>query len=129
MDSKTKEEKISNLTPEQFKITQECGTEAPFSGKYVYKTKDGMYECIVCGQILFSSSAQFDSGSGWPSFFDVVSKGNVKLKEDLTLGFPRTEVVCANCGAHLGHLFNDGPEEKTGLRYCINSAALNLKEK
>ena len=115
------------LTPEQYHILREKGTEVPFTGKYVNNHESGMYECAACGHTLFSSDMKFDSGSGWPSFDDPINKEHVELKEDTGHGMNRTEVVCKNCGAHLGHLFNDGPKETTGLRYCINSCALNFK--
>ena len=122
------EDAKKKLTPEQYNVCFEKGTEPPFSGKY-YKTKDdGMYRCIVCEQPLFSSDTKFDSGTGWPSFSDVVNKGNVKVQEDLSHGMVRTEVLCGHCGAHLGHVFDDGPTE-TGKRYCINSLALNFEPK
>ncbi|MBI4136732.1 peptide-methionine (R)-S-oxide reductase MsrB [Candidatus Roizmanbacteria bacterium] len=123
------------LTAEQKHILQDKGTEEPFSGKYVNNKESGMYACAQCGTQLFSSDTKFESGTGWPSFYDVATKGNVKLQEDRSHGMVRTEVVCANCGGHLGHLFHDGPEvtldgkECTGLRYCINSLALDFKEK
>lgn len=115
------------LTPEQYNICFLKGTEPPFSGKYTDNHHPGMYTCVVCGKELFSSTTKFDSGTGWPSFWDVVSKGNVQLEKDASLGVIRTEVMCANCGAHLGHVFTDGPRDKTGLRYCINSLALDFK--
>ena len=122
------EDAKKKLTPEQYNVCFEKGTEPPFSGKY-YKTKDdGMYRCIVCDQPLFSSDTKFDSGTGWPSFSDVVNKGNVKVQEDLSHGMVRTEVLCGHCGAHLGHVFDDGPTE-TGKRYCVNSLALNFEPK
>ena len=117
------------LTPQQFHVTQEKGTEPAFTGIYVDNHESGMYKCIVCGHDLFSSTTKFDSGSGWPSFWDAAGKDNVNLHEDLSHGMRRTEVTCKNCGAHLGHLFEDGPEDKTGMRYCINSCALDFKPK
>lgn len=115
----------AKLTPEQYHIVMEKGTEAPFTGKY-YKTHDkGMYQCVVCGTQLFSSDTKFDSGSGWPSF-DKAIPGATKLVSDGSHGMERTEVVCNTCGAHLGHVFSDGPTE-TGQRFCINSASLDLK--
>ena len=104
-------------------------TEPPFTGIYVNHHEPGMYKCITCGQDLFSSQAKFDSGTGWPSFWDSVDKTKVKLHEDLIHGMTRTEVTCSNCGAHLGHLFDDGPEDKGGMRYCINSCTLNFEAK
>ena len=120
------EEKLAKLTPEQYHVLREKGTEAPFSGKYVHETKDGMYACIVCETPLFSSTAKFDSGTGWPSF-DEALPGAVTLRPDAD-GSGRTEVICATCGSHLGHLFDDGPT-KTGKRYCLNSVCLDLMEK
>lgn len=111
----------------QQKKPKENFTEEPFTGKYLYNKEKGSYMCIVCGNPLFSSDTKFDSGSGWPSFWDVVKKGTVKLQEDTSQAMVRTEVVCANCDSHLGHLFEDGPKDKTGMRYCINSAALSFK--
>lgn len=116
------------LTAEQYRILREKGTERPFTGQYVNHKADGVYRCAACETPLFSSSTKFDSGSGWPSFWDVVDKGNVKIEKDTSLGMIRMEVVCANCGGHLGHVFDDGPENETGLRYCINSASLNFDE-
>ncbi len=128
MIQKTEEEWKKILTPQQFEILRNKGTEAPFSGELVDKHDDGVYHCAACGNPLFSSDTKFESGSGWPSFYDIATKGNVILKDDNSHGMSRTEVVCANCGGHLGHLFNDGPKDKTGLRYCINSCALNFKQ-
>lgn len=115
------------LTPEEYAILREKGTEAPFSGKFVHKGADGTYACKVCGNPLFSSDAQFDSGSGWPSF-DTALPGAVKTHVDETHGMSRTEITCARCGSHLGHIFDDGPTA-TGKRYCINSVCLDLEEK
>jgi peptide-methionine (R)-S-oxide reductase len=113
------------LTPLQYRVTQEAGTEPAFSGEY-WDTKDpGTYQCVVCDTPLFSSDTKFDSGSGWPSFFEALDPEAVVLHEDRSLGMVRTEVTCANCGAHLGHVFPDGPQP-TGERYCMNSASMKL---
>lgn len=117
------------LTDEQYRIMRQGETEAPFTGKYVNHHEDGVYTCAACGTALFTSDTKFESHSGWPSFYDIVSKGNVELKTDTSHGLARTEVVCATCEGHLGHVFDDGPPDKTGLRYCINSACLNFKKK
>lgn len=117
------------LTSEQYSILREKGTEAPFSGNLLHNEKSGDYRCGACGQVVFNSDTKFDSGSGWPSFYDVANTKAVKLAEDTSAGVPRVEVMCANCGSHLGHVFNDAPDQPTGMRFCINSAALDFKEK
>ncbi len=115
------------LTPEQYKVVRQKGTERPFTGALYNNHAKGMYQCVACGQDLFSSDTKFESGTGWPSFDQPVNKEHVELHEDRSLFMKRTEVVCKNCGAHLGHLFDDGPRETTGQRYCINSVALQFQ--
>jgi peptide-methionine (R)-S-oxide reductase len=135
MDTVNEEELKKKLTPEQYRVLREKGTEAPFSGKYNNAKEKGMYACAVCGTELFSSDTKFDSGTGWPSFTDPANTKNIILEDDSSLGMRRTEVKCANCGSHLGHVFDDGPNtlvdgtKVSGKRYCINSVCLELKPK
>ncbi len=127
------------LSPELFNVARKKGTEPPFSGKYFDSHEKGMYKCAICGNELFSSDTKFDSGTGWPSFTEPANLENIELKEDLSLGMNRTEVLCKKCGAHLGHVFDDlprqgsgkagGPRDRGGKRYCINSVCLELEKK
>jgi peptide-methionine (R)-S-oxide reductase len=127
--SKTDAEWRQQLTPEQYAVTRQQATERPFTGEYVHNKADGTYCCVACGQTLFSSDTKFESGTGWPSFWDVVEEGHVELKQDYSHGMHRVEAVCSRCGSHLGHVFDDGPQDTTGQRYCINSLALSFQEK
>ncbi len=126
--NKTEEEWQRELTPEQYEILRRQGTEPPFTGQYTYSKEDGMYRCAACGNDLFSSDTKFESGTGWPSFYEPANAEAVELRPDSSLGMVRTEVVCARCGGHLGHVFDDGPNP-TGQRFCINSVSLDLEEK
>ncbi|HEX2166186.1 MAG TPA: peptide-methionine (R)-S-oxide reductase MsrB [Longimicrobiales bacterium] len=123
--NKTDEEWRSELTPEQYRIMREKGTEPPFTGEYLNEKTPGVYRCAGCGTALFRSDTKYDSGSGWPSFYAPVDEENVEAEEDRSHGMRRTEVMCASCHAHLGHIFPDGPKP-TGMRYCVNSASLRL---
>jgi peptide-methionine (R)-S-oxide reductase len=115
------------LTPEQYHVTRESGTEAPFTGKYWNNHASGVYKCVCCGTVLFDSETKFESGSGWPSFYKPVDDKKIESRLDGGLLGQRTEVICRNCNAHLGHVFPDAPDQRTGLRYCINSAALDFQ--
>jgi peptide-methionine (R)-S-oxide reductase len=129
MKNKPEEYWKSKLTSEQYKVLREKGTDVPFTGKYVDNHEDGVYRCVACGQELFASDTKFDSGSGWPSFTEPMNLEHVELHDDSSLGMRRTEVTCKNCGAHLGHVFDDGPQDKGGQRYCINSTCLAFEPK
>jgi peptide-methionine (R)-S-oxide reductase len=129
MITMTDDEWKQELTKEQYHILREQGTEAPFTGKLLQNKGTGDYTCAACGQVVFTSDTKFESGTGWPSFYDPANNKAVKLREDNSHGLNRTEVTCSNCGSHLGHLFNDAVDQPTGMRFCINSAALDFKEK
>lgn len=125
---KTEDEWKKILTPEQYHFLREKGTELPGTGRYYHETSPGMYNCGACGNPLFSSDAKYDSGSGWPSFFKAIHEESIVYVRDLSGGMLRTEITCGRCASHLGHVFDDGPKE-TGKRFCVNSAALDLKKK
>lgn len=120
------EELREKLDEESYRVTQQCGTEPPFTGKYYDHDEDGVYVCVICGAELFDSSTKFKSGSGWPSFYDAVDHERVATREDRSHGMVRTEILCGQCGAHLGHVFPDGPPP-TGKRFCVNSASLEFQ--
>lgn len=124
---KTEEEWKKELTPEQYRVTRQKGTERAFTGEYNDTKEKGLYVCVCCGNPLFDSSTKFDSGTGWPSFYAATSEESVEIHRDKSFGMVREEVVCSKCEAHLGHVFDDGPRP-TGLRYCMNSASLRLKK-
>lgn len=125
---KSNEEWREKLSPEQYRVLREKGTEMPFTGKLLHNKEGGLYACAACGNELFSSNAKFDSGTGWPSFDEAANTKNVELKTDVSFGISRTEVTCRKCGGHLGHVFDDGPTQ-TGKRFCINSCTLDFKKK
>ncbi|HSW37642.1 MAG TPA: peptide-methionine (R)-S-oxide reductase MsrB [Candidatus Saccharimonadales bacterium] len=129
MKQLSEDEWKKKLTPEQYRVLREKGTELPFTGKFDRHSETGMYTCAACGAELFKSDNKFDAHCGWPSFYDVVKSDAVKLTDDDSHGTHRTEVTCSNCGGHLGHLFDDAPDQPTGLRYCINSVSLDFAPK
>lgn len=125
----SEEEWKKKLTPEQYKILRQKGTETPFTGELLDNKETGDYKCAACGNILFKSNHKFDSGTGWPSFYDVAGSDKVVLENDNSLGVPRVEVLCANCGGHLGHVFDDAFDQPGGKRYCVNSCSLDFDKK
>ena len=127
--TRTEQEWREQLSPDQYRVLREAATEPPFTGKYTYSKETGVYRCAACGNELFRSDAKFDSGTGWPSFTEPANLEHVELRPDNSLFMRRTEVVCKHCDAHLGHVFDDGPADKGGQRYCINGCALTLEKK
>ena len=125
---KTEEEWKKKLTPEQYKVLRQKGTEPAFTGKLLYNKESGIYRCMACGAPLFSSDTKFESGTGWPSFFKPISKDAIEEKTDSSYGMTRAEITCKNCGGHLGHVFHDAPQTPTGLRYCLNSCSLDFEK-
>lgn len=125
--TKTEDQWRQQLTPDQFAVLRQGQTEAPFTGALLYNDQSGQYRCAACGQLIFDSQTKFDGHCGWPSFYNVANNQAVRLIEDNSHGMHRVEVRCANCDSHLGHVFNDAPDQPTGLRFCINSAALDFK--
>jgi peptide-methionine (R)-S-oxide reductase len=123
---KSEQEWREQLSPEAYEVLRNKATERPFTGEYVHSHEDGMFRCAACGTELFDADTKFESGTGWPSFTEPANTKNVELRDDSSHGMHRVEVVCANCGGHLGHVFDDGPRDKGGKRYCINSCALDL---
>ena len=124
--TKTEEQWKQELSEEQFYVIRQKGTDRPYTGKYDQHWEAGTYECAACGAELFTSDTKFDAGCGWPSFYEALDKSKIIEHRDFSHGMIRTEVMCANCGGHLGHVFDDGPQDKTGLRYCINSTSINF---
>ncbi|CAN5641907.1 peptide-methionine (R)-S-oxide reductase MsrB [soil metagenome] len=123
----SEEQWLKKLGEDRYRILRQKGTEAPFSGELLYNAETGKYACAACGNPLFASEQKFDSGSGWPSFYDILNTDAVRLQEDTSEGMRRVEVLCAKCGGHMGHVFNDAPQTPTGMRFCVNSLSLDFK--